>query len=248
VAATVELAGRSARCRLESPRPLPPETAAEVHGQLLLLLGLAVDPRGFERRAAREPEVARLIDGRRGLSIPQTATPFDGFLWVIVGQQVSLPVAFSLRRRLYEHAGERLGEGLYAPPTPASIAGLEEAELRALGLSRRKAEYLSGVARSAVAGKLDPEGLAALSATELERRLGAVRGFGPWSVDYLRMRAYALVDCVPVGDAGLRRNLMRFCDLERRPDDGETRRLMAPFAPHRSLATFHLWALEENEP
>ena len=41
-------------------------------------------------------------------------------------------------------------------------------------------------------------------------------------------------------------NLQRFFDLGTRPGPQETRRLMAPFAPHRSLATFHLWALQEE--
>ena len=86
-----------------------------------------------------------------------------------------------------------------------------------------------------------------MSATGLADRLVAVRGLGPWSVDYLRMRAFGLVDCVPVGDVALMRNLARFFALERRPQAAETRELMRAFEPHRSLATFHLWALQESQ-
>lgn len=243
---TVELGRKVARCRVERPEAPFAGDASGIHAEVLRLLGLVIDPRPFERRAARQGDVARLVRGRRGLSIPQTATVFDGLVWVIVGQQVSLPVAFSMRRRLSQQAGTRLSDELHATPTPESVARLDERDLRGMGFSRRKAEYLLGLARGAVDGSLELDALPDLSATALERRLLNLRGLGPWSVNYLMMRAFGLADCVPVGDAALTRNLKRFFDLDSRPDPRETRRWMAPFAPHRSLATFHLWALQEE--
>ncbi len=240
-------AARKARCRLESRGPLAETAAADVHRQLLGLLGLAIDPRPFERRGAKDGELERLVAGRRGLSIPQTASLFDGLVWVVCGQQVSLTVAFGMRRRLAERAGSRLEVGrLHAPPTAAAVAELEPADLRGLGFSRAKAGYLVAIARQLVAGALDPVELDRSSVTRLERRLLAVRGLGPWSVQYLLMRSFALADCVPAGDVALQRNLKRFHRLDERPGPEEVRRLMEPFAPHRSLATFHLWAQKEE--
>jgi len=223
---------------------LEPEDVAEVHRRLLRLLALVVDPRPFERRAAKEPLIHRLVGRRNGLAIPQTATFFDGVVWVIAGQQVSLPVAFTLRRRLGRRCGTPLGEGLFAPPTAVQVARLEAEELGRLGFSRRKSEYLLELARAIARHELDLAGMSGRSAVELNRQLLAQRGLGPWSVQYLMMRSYGFADCVPLGDAALRRNLERFFDLGGRPDGAETLRLMAPFAPHRSLATFHLWSLE----
>jgi AraC family transcriptional regulator of adaptative response / DNA-3-methyladenine glycosylase II len=68
-----------------------------------------------------------------------------------------------------------------------------------------------------------------------------VRGLGPWSANYLMMRSFGFMDCVPFGDTGLLAGLVNLYSLEVRPDLRETKRLMAPFAPYRSLATFHLW-------
>ena len=244
----VQLEDGAARCRVEPSAGgrLDEAGVATVHAQVLRLLGLVIDPRSFERRADRDRQVARLIRDRRGLSIPQTPTVFDALVWVIAGQQVSLPVAFALRRRLTRHAGARLGGGLYAPPSPERMAELGAQDLRQLGWSQRKTEYLLDVARAVAAGELEPERLGELSAAVVERRLLTVRGLGPWSVNYLMMRALGLADCLPVGDAALTRNLKRFFELSTRPDAPATRRLMAPFAPHRSLATFHLWALKEE--
>lgn len=245
LAVQVELGGRRARCRIVAGGKSQ-RRACEAHAQVLRLLGLVVDPRPFEYRSADEPEIARLVAGRRGLTIPQTAILFDALVWVIAGQQVSLPVAFALRRRLARRIGRKLGDGLHAPPTVEQVAELEPSDLHQASFSRAKADFLLTLARAIVTGELDLEELARCSATTAERRLLALRGIGPWSANYLMMRALGFVDCVPIGDAALTRNLKRFFDLEQRPDADATRQLMQPFAPHRSLATFHLWALKEE--
>ncbi len=224
---------------------LPPGTAFAVHGVLLRLLGVHLDPRLFEEQVASDPALHLLVDGRRGLAISQTRDLFDALLWVVAGQQVSLPVAFALRRRLTRQVGVRLDDRLFAPPTPEAVAVMETGDLRRLGFSVRKAEYIQGIARAAVGGELDLR-LTDRSAVEVATTLTRVRGLGPWSVAYLLMRAFSFADCVPVGDAALVRKLRRFYQLDHRPDVAETLSLMAPFAPYRSLATFYLWAMPEG--
>ena len=71
---------------------------------------------------------------------------------------------------------------------------------------------------------------------------------GPWTTHYVLMRGCGFGDCVPLGDAGLTLALQRQFALERRPSVRETADAMAPFAPYRSLATFHLWASLKGVP
>lgn len=214
---------------------------AEAHRVSLRLLGLGQDPGPFERRLARRRGLARLIEGRRGLRIPQTASVWEGLVWTVVGQQVNLGFAFACRAALTELAGRRAPGGLVAHPTPAAVAALDHGDLLRRKYSRRKAEYLIDAARAIVAGELDLEGLRGDSAVRAERRLRAVRGLGVWSTQYILMRALERADCVPVGDSGLKAGLQRFFELAERPTPERTQALMEPFAPHRSLATFHLW-------
>ena len=87
-----------------------------------------------------------------------------------------------------------------------------------------------------------------MSATRAERTLLAVRGLGPWSVNYLMMRALGFADCVPLGDTGLTSGLQALFALEERPDADATRKLMTVFSPHRSLATAHLWQFHKPLP
>ena len=83
---------------------------------------------------------------------------------------------------------------------------------------------------------------------EAAARLSAVRGIGPWTTHYVLMRGCGFPDCMPLGDAGLTLALQRHHGLDHRPDARETAALMAPFAPFRSLATFHLWASLKGVP
>ena len=248
----LRLAGKPARLELrfqksglavqwDAPRKLPVGAGVEAHQRVLRLLGLAHDPGPFERRLARSKGLGRLIRGRRGLRIPQTNDAYEALVWVIVGQQVNLEFASVCRARLIELCGTDAGQGALAHPTPEQVAVLDYADLTRLQFSGRKAEYLIDTSRAIASGELDLEGLALRSVGTIEKTLGAVRGLGPWSINYLMMRAFGLGDCVPVGDSGLVAALKTFFDLEARPDAPETLRLMEVFAPHRSLASFHLW-------
>jgi AraC family transcriptional regulator of adaptative response / DNA-3-methyladenine glycosylase II len=243
-----EMGSGAVRATIEGsgPRPLPPDAAAEAHAHLLRLLGLHRDPAPFERRTAADPRLAPLVAGREGLRIPQVPDPFDALAWVIVGQQITLGFAFTLRERLVQRAGVPAGGGLFVPPTAEAVANLDVEVLAADQFSRRKAEYLIGVARLVASGELALDRLAAGSAVRMEAALLAVRGLGPWSANYLMMRSAGFEDCLPVGDAGLVRGLERFFGLPARPDADATRELMQPFAPYRSWATFHLWQSLKN--
>lgn len=213
----------------------------KLHEHLLGALGLAIDPSRFETQILASAELAPLVEGQRGLRVPQIADPFDALVWAVVGQQVNLTFAYRLRRRLVERVSAEVGEGLYAPPAPEAVAALEPHDLMALSFSRAKAEYLVSAARSVVDGRLPLTGLVGKSATRTERTLLAVRGIGPWSAHYLMMRCFGFLDCVPVGDTGLATGLERFFALEARPDKQDQLLLMRRFSPYRSLATFHLW-------
>jgi AraC family transcriptional regulator, regulatory protein of adaptative response / DNA-3-methyladenine glycosylase II len=231
----------AARCRVESSAPVPPEGMRAAHAGVVRMLGLASEPAAFEKQVARRPELARLVEGRRGLRIPLTADPFEAMVWVIVGQQVNLAFAYELRRTVVALAGEDAGDGLRAHPTPDAVAALDYDDLTRRRFSRRKAEYVIDTARAIASGELPLDALADAPATVAAKRLLDVRGLGPWSAAYLLMRGYGFADCVPVGDAGLTAALARFFSLDHRPTAAETEALMEPFAPFRSLATFHLW-------
>jgi AraC family transcriptional regulator, regulatory protein of adaptative response / DNA-3-methyladenine glycosylase II len=232
--------GEIAVCAVDADRPLDAESLREAHGAAARMLNLASDPASFERQVERA-DLARLIEGRRGLRIPLTATPWECLLWAVVGQQVNLAFAYALRTAVAELAGVPAGDGLRAHPSPEAVAALDYEDLTSRQFSRRKAEYVIDTARLIASGELRIGGEREM-ATAVERRMLDVRGLGPWSVNYFLMRGAGFADCIPIGDVGLTAALQRFFTLDHRPGPAETRERMEPFAPYRSLATYHLWS------
>jgi DNA-3-methyladenine glycosylase II len=132
------------------------------------------------------PLCARL----RGLRSPRTPTVFESLIDSIIEQQISLPAAQSIERRLVERTGRSVeleGFRYFAFPSPAAMARVLPEDLRECGLSRRKTEYVLGISQSIVTGTLDLEGLASVTDTpEVISRLMEVRRVGRWTAELTR--------------------------------------------------------------
>lgn len=213
----------------------------ELFSKMLGVLGLSATIEKFETLLETDPSLSTLHRSSKGFRFPLLASPWDGLMRAIIGQQITTGFAATLRKRLTELAGTPTGSGLYAPPTVEAVAALEQSQLLELGFTRSRADYLIGAARAVLEGRLPLETLRFKSATRLERTLLAQKGIGPWTAHYLMMQAYGLLDCVPVGDTGVGEALKQFFALEERPDARGTLERMEVFRPYRSLATFHLW-------
>lgn len=231
---------QAAWCRVHSKAKLAPRAIETLHGVALRMLGLNADVAAFETRAARDARMAALLARRPGLRLPLTPSEFEGLSWAIIGQQINIAFASSLRRELLELAGTPAGD-MVAHPAAARVAELDVTDLTKRRFSRSKAEYLIGAAQAVTSGGL-PAQLAERSAVAAERALTGIRGIGVWTARYMLMRGAGFADCAPVGDVALAAALQKLTAADTRPAPDEVERLMQPFAPHRSLATFHLWA------
>lgn len=207
------------------------------------MLGLDQDVERFERRFGKHPSVGRLIERQRGLRVPVAATPFEALTWAITGQQISVGAAVALRRKLIVAAGARHADGLACYPDAARVAALSEADLRNAGFSGGKAATLRTVAARVVDGTLPLDAWAAkLPAAEATERLLAVRGIGPWTVNYALLRGFGWLDGSLHGDAGVRRGLQNLLGEPAAISDARAREWLSEFSPWRALVAAHLWA------
>jgi AraC family transcriptional regulator of adaptative response / DNA-3-methyladenine glycosylase II len=237
----LKLERAAAWCQLHTKRTLGRASMRLVHGVALRMLGLKCDVTGFESRAERDPKMAALVAARPGLRLPLTPTAFEGLCWAIIGQQINVTFASALRRELLMLTGDEI-DGMRAHPVPERVAALDAGDLARRRYSRAKAEYLIGAARAVTKGALAPETMSEGSAVAAERKLVEIHGIGKWTARYMLMRGAGFADCAPVGDVALAAALQKLVASNERPDAAEVERLMQPFAPHRSLATCHLWA------
>lgn len=219
--------------RVHADKKLGRSSMAALHGAALKMLSLTHDVATFE---SRHPD---FVKTRRGLRMPLLPTGFDALCWGIIGQQINVTFASSLRREVVALAGEKIGD-MRAHPTPERVANIDMGALTSRRYSRSKASYLLDAAAAVASGKLAIENLGDGSAIAAEPALIAQRGIGTWTARYVLMRG-GFGDAAPVGDSALATALQRLHNLPERPDGEQTARLMSAFAPYRSLATMHLW-------
>ena len=164
------------------------------------LLWLEFDLAPFYAWAAPDQVLGPLTLRLAGFRPPLAPDPFESLVTSITAQQVSLFSAFAIRNRIIERFGERV-EHAYSFPERGRVASASEEELFSLGLTRRRSEYVLGLARS----DLDLAGLQHLPDDEVRARITALRGLGPWTAEWFLARHLARPKAWPVGDLALRR-------------------------------------------
>jgi DNA-3-methyladenine glycosylase II len=203
---------------------------AVLEAEVLRFLGLPFDLDAFAAWSADDEMLARLVVTLAGYRPPLQPNPFEALVTAITAQQVSLQSAAAIRSRFIERYGVA-HEHAHSFPTRERVAEATEEELTALGFSRRKAEYVVGLARS----ELDLDALETLSDEEVTARLVALRGLGEWTADWFLARHLARPHAWPAGDLGLRKAVSAFYG-----DVPDVRAFGTRFHPFQNLSAHYL--------
>ena len=194
------------------------------------LVGLEFDLKEFHVFAEDEPVLAATVHSYPGFRPPLAPDPFEALVSSISAQQVSLHAAFAVRSRFIDRFGER-ADLACSFPTRERVAQASVEELMAVGFSRRKAEYVLGVARA----ELDFDELATLPDDEVKARLTSLRGLGEWTADWFLARYLARPHAWPAGDLGVRKAVLAFY-----PDVTDVRAAGVRFHPFQNLSAHFL--------
>ena len=225
-----------AECSVEADGPVP---EAALHDVLQNMLGLRIDPAPFERMVAHDPLFGPVVARLPGLRVIQSATVFEALTWAVIGQQINLPFAIALRRTFIAQAGRAHPGGLWCYPEAADVARLDVDRLTSRKFASAKAETLLRLARLVADGTLSLARTA--DPAEVGARLLAVKGIGPWTVNYALLRGWGYADCSLEGDVAVRNAIGRLRG-EERPGLGDAQAFLAAYRPHRTMAAAYLWA------
>jgi DNA-3-methyladenine glycosylase II len=204
---------------------------AETEPVVRKLLGFDFDLMAFSAWASGHRELAPLVMRFAGFRPSLSPDPFEALVTSITAQQVSLHAAVAIRNRFVERLGEPVGRA-WAFPGRERVALTSEEELVALGFSRRKAEYVVGLARS----EIDLGGLALLPDEEVKERIVAIRGLGEWTADWFLARHLGRPHAWPAGDLALRKAVRALYG------DVDVREAGARFKPFQNLTAHYLLA------
>ena len=209
---------------------------AETEPVVRKLLGAELDVAGFAVFAADgDAGLARVAAGLEGYRPPLAPDPFEALVGSITAQQVSMFAAFAIRNRMISRFGNKALRA-FSFPNREVVARAEPQELVALGFSRRKADYVVGLARS----DLDLDGLAALEDDDVKARLTALPGIGEWTADWFLARHLARPRAWPAGDLALRKAVSAFYRGGRPATTEEVREIGGRFDPFQNLTAHYL--------
>lgn len=188
---------------------------------------------------AADPVLAPMVAARPGLRVTGYPDPFEGAVLTVLGQQVSVAAARTCGARLVQRYADPHAavEELRPFPVPEVLARADPGELRAvLGVPAARARTVLALARACADGLLaDCTGDRSGDRAETRRRLLALPGIGPWTADYLALRALGDADAFPATDLVLRRALGGVTGAE-------ATRAATAWSPYRAYAAVHLWA------
>ena len=236
----VTIGAADAHCSVDADAVLTPNALAQVNDALLNILALRIDPAPFLEAVRGDELLGPVAQRQPGLRIVQSATIFEALTWAIIGQQINLTFAIALRRAFIAQAGRAHSSGLWCYPEAADVARLSPDELTTRKFSRSKAETLLRLARLVDSGELTLDRSADVA--QVSAALLAVKGIGPWTVNYALLRGYGYPDCSLHGDVAIRAAFQLLLGEDAKPDIARTEALLARYAPHRTMAAAHLWA------
>jgi DNA-3-methyladenine glycosylase II len=206
---------------------------------------LDTDLSTFYEAAKRDRLLRKAVEtfhGLRNMGIPDL---FEALCWGVIGQQINLPFAYTLKKRFVESFGRHVtceGKTYWLFPSPQKIAALSTDDLTAIQISVKKSEYLIGIAQLIIEGALSKEMLLSAGGhKQAESLLIKIRGIGPWTANYVLMRCLRFPNAFPIDDVGLHNAIRFVMNKEKKPTKEEILQLSKGWTGWEAYATFYLW-------
>ena len=217
-------------------RGAPPGALPQLASSTRRMFDLAADPARIGLGLGTDLLVGPLVRERPGLRIPGVWDAFECAVRAVLGQQVSVAAGCTLARRLVERAGVAIRGGTdgltHLFPGAARLA---TGPLEGLGITGARTAALRSLARAVLEGRLD----FGAAPGELSAALAALPGIGPWTAQYVALRALGEPDALPAGDLVLRR--MAAPRGRASLSTGELEERARAWRPWRGYAVVHLW-------
>ncbi|MFD1176455.1 DNA-3-methyladenine glycosylase family protein [Paenibacillus puldeungensis] len=199
----------------------------------------------FYQMASQDRVLKTLVQSYYGLRVIGIPDLFEALVWAVMGQQINLTFAYTLKRRFVEQYGESLvfeGKTYWLFPSCERIASLHLDDLRQLQFTMRKAEYTIGIAKAMANGELTRESLLQKKEDQqIRESLMMIRGIGAWTADYVMMKCLHFPSSFPIADVGLHNALKNVLGLEQKPTIDEIREYAVNWEGWQAYATFYLW-------
>src|SRR6516164_889818 len=187
------------------------------------------------RHLRRQDHVMREVIRKAGpFTMRLRRNRFQSLVFSIIGQQISGKAAASIRARLVEHVKpEQI--------SPQTIARLNPATLRGLGVSPQKSGYLLDLAERVLSGEVRLDRMSRMPDEEVIEALIRVKGIGVWTAQMFLIFSLGRLDVFPHDDLGVRAAIRNLYGLDDLPNKETSHRIAMPWRPYASVASWYCW-------
>jgi 3-methyladenine DNA glycosylase/8-oxoguanine DNA glycosylase len=184
----------------------------------------------------KDKKLAKLIESTGFLECKVSEDLFDSLVGYIATQQISNRAAETVSMRITQ----KFGTG-----TPEKIALLPEEEIKSVGISMKKAQYIKGLSEAVLSGRLDIRGLAELPDEAVSLQLTSIRGIGDWTAEMFLIFSLGRPDIVSYKDFAIRKGMTMLYGLKEL-ERGTFEKYRKRYSPYGTVASLYLWHLSEN--
>ncbi len=208
-------------------------------------LDLDRDINPFYRLLQQDPDLSDLAHQFRGFRMVGIPDLFEALVWCILGQQINLSFAYTLKRRLVERFGTCISfaqHNYFLFPEPSVLHHVSVEDLRTMQLTEKKAQYIKTISDLFYHQQLSKEKLKGLGSEEkMLEELIAIRGIGEWTANYVLMKSLRAMNRVPYGDSGINGALFRLKQIPKKNNRSEVDKVFDQFEGWKTYLTFYLW-------
>jgi DNA-3-methyladenine glycosylase II len=205
---------------------------------------LKTDLKPFYKMAKEDVLLKELVKKFYGYRIVGQPDLFESLAWAILGQQINLQFAYTLKQRFVETFGEKLifGETNYHLfPKPEVVAVLNDSHLLPLQFSRQKSKYVVILAEAFARGEVSKEQIRQLPFKEAKEALMKIKGIGNWTANYALMKTFHYPEAFPLEDAGVHNAIKNLKRMKQKPTLDQVKRIFKKYRGWEAYATLYLW-------
>lgn len=206
--------------------------------------GLEDDLKPFYRFSNKDSMLKKITKNQRGLRLIGFPELFETLIWAIIGQQINLNFAYTIKQRFVEKYGTRLEfneQNYYLFPDPKTVSQLSIEDLKSLQFSRQKSNYTLNVANAILNEDLSKKRLQEMGYEAAKNELKKIKGIGDWTADYALMKCVRYPNAIPLGDAGLHNALKTELNLDGKPSKEMLIELGEQWGKYCGYICFYLW-------
>lgn len=205
---------------------------------------LSTDLTQFYALAKRDDVLKPIVKKFHGYRIMGQPDLFESLIWAVLGQQINLAFAYSIKERFVQKYGEKIehdGHTYYLFPTPEIVSTLNHDELLPLQFSRQKSNYIVGIAQAFVDKRLSREMFHGKTLLEAKEDLMKIKGIGNWTANYAIMRTFRYPDAFPLEDVALHKALHIRMNMRKRPSLDRVKKIFKKYKGWEAYAVLYLW-------